>query len=155
MRCFFPVLFFITILSSPFYSCSNSEAIPPPPDSQTQVFANYLAYNFNDSIVSARHVYIVISKKDSRENISIIMNKIRPQLLLRDERNFSTIISSAVPLADSLLPPGKIKTDWDGAIDKLDLPLSGVTIIRTIKNKIVNVFSVSAGDIEHANDLFN
>lgn len=144
MCCRFTHLSTLVVLSAVLlYSCSNSQATAPPPDPQTERFANYLRYNFDDSIPNAPHVYILIARKDARENISKLLLKMRPQLLAEDARNYSSIISAAVPIADSLLPKGSIKTDWDGAIDKLILPLSGITIIQTRDHKIVKLFQAS------------
>jgi len=155
MRFFFSILISIAILSTAFYSCSNSQATPPPPDPQTELLKSYLQFNFGDSIVTANHLYILIAKKDARENIAAILEKIRPRLFLKNPTSYSTIISVDMPIADSLLPAGKVKTDWDGAIDKLKLPLSGVTLIQTAENKFVKLLPLTVENADQENMIAN
>ncbi len=133
------------------FSCINSKTSSPPPDSQTQEFSTYLKNNFDDSISHPHHLYILISKKDSRENISSILKKISHKLSGKQSDTYSTIISSGIPLPDSLLPPGKILTDWDCAIDKLKLPLTGVTLIQTSENKLTDLLPLTMENADNEN----
>ncbi|MCX6311532.1 MAG: hypothetical protein NT084_07825 [Bacteroidetes bacterium] len=56
---------------------------------------------------------------------------------------YSSIVSVNMPIDDSMMLPGKIHTDWNGAIDKLNLNLSSVTLIQTENNKIADILPLS------------
>jgi hypothetical protein len=148
------LLFFICI-SLFFISCEPSEATVPPVDPQTETFANYLSYNFGDSIGSGHHLFILITKKDSRENVSSILNTLHQWATEKLAHSCTTIISSDMSVADSLLIKGSIKTDWDGTIDKMKLPLSGVTIVLTANKKIEKIFALTTENVKNEDELID
>ena len=152
MRHFLSTAISIWILTLLFNSCdsgSHSDFIQT--DSQTKTFSSYLKNNFGDTIESEHHLYILIAKKDLRENISQIVRKISGKLLQRENSSYSTIISSNIQLADSILPQGKILTDWDDAIDNMKLPLTGVTLIQTSDNKLFDLLPLTTENVDNAN----
>ncbi len=135
---FIPIIFSVL-----FFSCSASEAIPPLRDPTTEKFSSYLQLNFADSIPNSHHLYILISKKDSRENVSKILSRLKMEMRNKKTETFTSIISVNMPIADSLILPGKIHNDWDAAVDKLGLNLSSVALIQTEKNKIADILQLS------------
>lgn len=140
---FFFLLFFLNIFLSLFFSCSSSDASPPPVDPATEKFSSYLKNNFADSIPYQHHLYILVSKKNSRENVAKILSRLKMEMKNKKTENFSTIISVNMPIADSLILPGKIHNDWDAAVDELGLNFSCVTFIQTEKNKIAEILQLS------------
>jgi hypothetical protein len=136
-------IFILTIFSLLFFSCSTSVATPPPLDPATEKFSMYLKLNFEDSIPNTRHLYVLISKKDSRENVSKILSRLNVEMGNKKPETYSSIVSVNMPIDDSMMLPGKIHTDWNGAIDKLNLNLSSVTLIQTENNKIADILPLS------------
>jgi hypothetical protein len=127
------ISFFIIALIN--FNCSSSEAVVPP-DVKTGKFSSYLKENFDDSIGSAPHLYFLIAPKDSRQNISLVLARLKDELKNITRQNYTMIISANVPVADSLIPKENSRTDWDNAIEELGFNFSGVAIVQT-KNRCV------------------
>ncbi|MDQ3108876.1 MAG: hypothetical protein M3R17_03185 [Bacteroidota bacterium] len=121
------------------FNCSSSQATPPAPDRLTEKFSAYLKANFDDSIPGENHLYFLIAKKESPENISQILLRLKDELRQMPKEHYTMIFNAAVPVPDSLIPKGNSQTDWDGEIEKLELNLAGVTIIQTTGHKVNDV----------------
>jgi hypothetical protein len=118
--------------------CCNSQASPPPVDPSTKKFSAYLKANFDDTIPAARHLYFLIAKNDSRENISVILARLKEELKAMPKDHYTMVFSVNMPVADSLIPKGNSHTDWNGALEKLEMNLAGVTILQTVDHKVVD-----------------
>ncbi|HTL82643.1 MAG TPA: hypothetical protein VL651_13110 [Bacteroidia bacterium] len=117
-------------------SCDNSAATTPPSkDATTLALEHYLADNYGDSIGDEKCFYVLVSKKATTERIAMKMKFLKDIFSASPKTMISIIISSAVPLQDSL-QFATTKTDWDGAVDKLSIVNSSVTVIRTANGKI-------------------
>ena len=132
------LIFFLLLVSISIFNfgCSSSQATPPSIDPLTKKFSAYLKENFDDSIPEDHHLYFLIAKNDSRENISLILARLKDELKSMPKQHYTMIFSVNVPVADSLIPKGNSNTDWDGAIEKLEMNLAGVTIIQTANGKV-------------------
>ena len=125
------------------FSCSSSEAVTPPRSPKTEKFSNYLRENFDDSIPAEAHLYFLVTKKDPREKITVILNRVETELKDMPKSRYSMIFSVNVPLADSLIPKENSRTDWDNAIEKLEFNLSGVVAIQTRDHAIIDMLQLN------------
>lgn len=134
-------LFFSLLLTGIAFTnfcCSSSQATPPSVDPSTKKFGTYLKANFDDSIPAAHHLYFLISKNDARENIYVILARLKEELKTMPKDHYTMIFSVNVPVVDSLIPKGNSHTDWNGALEKLEMNLAGVTILQTADHKVID-----------------
>jgi hypothetical protein len=120
-------------------NCSFTQTAPPPVDPTTKKFSAYLKANFDDSIPAEHHLYFLITKKESRENTVMILARLKEELKTMPKQHYTMIFSVNVPVADSLISKGNSHTDWDGAIEKLEMNLAGVTVIQTADRKVNDI----------------
>lgn len=143
MRITFSLLLFSGFFSAViFSSCQQSIANTPPPDPVSQAFASYLRSNFGDSIGTAPHLYLLVANKGGRDQAVQKMKRLKKLLNDLPMNKTTVFISCDMPLPDSLLPIGKCRTDWDGAVDHLDFLTGGVTILRTQNGQIETLETV-------------
>lgn len=131
-------IFFLLLFSS----CQFTDARLPA-DSRTAALSSYLKVNFGDSIPSQKHTFVLVSDKDSRQNVAAILHELRPELQARKRETYSFILSADMPVADSLLPSG-VRTDWDGALDRLKLVTAGVVLVQTEGGRISTIKPLTA-----------
>jgi hypothetical protein len=130
---------FLTILSVLNFCCSSSEALPPQSSPATKKFSAYLKANFDDSIPAENHLYFLITKKEKRENTLVILARLKEEMKNIPKQHYTMIFSVNVPVPDSLIPKGNSHTDWDGAIENLELNLGGVSIIQTADGQVMDM----------------
>lgn len=133
-------IFILLILIAEIYCSCNPVQSAPLTDPLTENFRVYLKVNYDDSIPKSPHLFILVSKKDSRENVAGMLNRLNSEIEHRKAETITSVISVNMPLADSLLPHGKIHTDWNATIDKLNFNLSAVTLLKTDSNKVIAIF---------------
>lgn len=131
--------FFSAVL---FSSCQQSVANTPPPDPASLAFDTYLRSNFGDSIGTDAHVYLLVANKGGRDQAAQKMKRLKKLLNGLPLNKTTVFISCDMPLPDSLLPIGKCRTDWDGAVDHLGFLSGGVTILRTQNGQIETLETV-------------
>lgn len=124
-------------------ACQFTDARTPAPDPRTTSFTSYLKINFGDSIPSQKHTYVLVSDKDSRQNVAAILHELRPELQAMKRETYSFILSVDMPVADSLLPSG-VRTDWDGALERLKLVTAGVMLVETENRCISTIKPLTA-----------
>ncbi len=127
---------FSGIILTTFFSCSTKPSTESIEDPNTEKFSSYLMRNFEDSIPFENHLFILITAKDSPQNIIPILSRLKNEMSGIPKTKYTMIFSSAIQLPDSLKPKSGSYTDWNLEIDKLDLNLAGVSIIKTSNNRI-------------------
>ncbi len=125
-----------------FIACQFTDARLPA-DSRTAALSGYLKVNFGDSIPSQKHTFVLVSDKDSRQNVAAILHELHPELLAKKRETYSFILSADMPVADSLLPSG-VRTDWDGALERLKLVTAGVMLGETEGGRISTIKPLTA-----------
>jgi hypothetical protein len=136
-------LAFLFQVSVFLFSCASKETASSPPDPATENFNAYLRLNFDDSVPGNPHLFILISKKASRENTAEILDRLKNEVQDEKTNSITSILSVNMPVADSLIPKGNLHTDWNAALDKLKINSSAVTLIRTDSCKIREILPLT------------
>jgi len=113
-----------------------------PTDHTTTVFAYYLKTAFGDSIRNEKHTYVMIPRmgcKGCRENALSVLHR---EIIKLGDKNLTYIFSPSVNLADTLVQPCKFMIDNSELIDKINLPISNIAILKTENGKVISLVSV-------------
>ncbi|HET6992532.1 MAG TPA: hypothetical protein VFJ43_14460 [Bacteroidia bacterium] len=113
-----------------------------PPDRNTEVFAYYLKTAFGDSIRNEKHIYIMIPAigcKGCRTDALVVLHN---EIIKSGEKNATYILSPSVNLADSLIRPCRFLIDSSGLIDRINLPISNIAILKTSNGKVISLVSI-------------
>ncbi|HEU4718107.1 MAG TPA: hypothetical protein VFU15_09745 [Bacteroidia bacterium] len=124
------------LLTVSLFSCTGSNATAALPDRNTRIFDAYLSINFSDSIPSSGRNYLCVTRKTPAREITEQLRTVKKLLRKGKLENWHVIVSSDALVPDSLLPAIPITTDWDGAIDRLDIFQCGLSVVKTSGGKI-------------------
>jgi hypothetical protein len=119
-----------------------------PPDQKTAVFSYYLETAFADSIPDNSHTYIMIPSigcKGCRIDALSVLHK---EIIKSNAKNVTYIISPSVNLTDSLINPCEFMVDKSGLIDRINLPISNIAILKTEKGKLISLVSIRSEMID-------
>jgi hypothetical protein len=129
------VLIFISAMA-----CSPS--IKNAPDQQSTVFSYYLKTSFNDSIPDEEHIYILVPALGCKGCRAEALAVLHHELIKSGKKNVSYIFSSSVNPSDSVVEPFNMQIDSSGLIDKINLPVSNIAIIKTANGKVISLTSI-------------
>lgn len=112
-------------------------------DKNSSVFAYYLRTAFGDSIPCEKQYYILVPQngcKGCRQSeMQILHDEVLNFQLNNKLKNLQYIISPRAGADLNLIKPAPVRIDSVGLIDKINLPLSNITIIRT-ENGMISLF---------------
>lgn len=131
---------FLMIGVSFFLACNDSHE--PAVDKTTAVFSYYLHAAFGDSIRKEKQTYVLIPKigcKGCREGA---LAELHQEIIKSGEKHLTYIFSPSVNLADTLVKPCNFLIDKSELIDKINLPISNITFIKTENGKVISLVSV-------------
>ncbi|MCA6364104.1 MAG: hypothetical protein IM638_13775 [Bacteroidetes bacterium] len=126
--------FFFFLLCLPaliaLHSCGGNEPKPLPPQESlpTRVFRKYLHDVFADSIPQQRHVYIMVPGKGCKGCMANTLERVRQ---LRPDSTYTTIIISSINTLPEEMYPVPFLFDEKGVMERINLRISNVTVIRT------------------------
>ncbi|MGL4596020.1 MAG: hypothetical protein ACRCYO_00740 [Bacteroidia bacterium] len=111
-------------------------------DKQTEIFNYYLHQAFSDSIATLPQLYVLVPRNSCKGCIQAQMRKIRSSIAPYGSIACAGIVApESVSLAsmDSICPT---KIDTLGLLDRINLPISGITLIHTENGRVVGIFAV-------------
>lgn len=121
-------------------ACSDSKQ--ETSDQTTTVFSYYLKTAFGDSIRNEKHTYVLIPKMGCKGCREDALRELQLQIVRSGKKNITCIFSPAVNLADTLLNPGNLLVDTSELIDKINLPISNIAILKTERGKVISLQSI-------------
>ncbi|CAN5233056.1 hypothetical protein BH09BAC5_BH09BAC5_13240 [soil metagenome] len=130
----FPLFLFLLSLSNCRPDSNQISAVNP----NTQKLSSYLKINFDDSIPTDEHLFILITKKENAATEEIILSRLKKELLNAGKNNYTVIIGADNAVSNSIETFENKRIDWDGAIEKLNLNLSGVTLLKTSEKNVID-----------------
>jgi hypothetical protein len=130
MRTALTFLFFLIL-----FSCGNSHS--KPVDTQTKIFSHYLYTAFGDNIAQTPCVYVLVPRNSCKGCLQNQLRKVKAAIAPYSSTPcFGIVAQESIPIAslDSICPT---KTDTLGLLDRINLPISGITLIRTDNYRVV------------------
>ncbi len=111
-------------------------------DKQTTIFNYYLHQAFNDSIATKPCLYVLVPQNSCKGCIQMQLRKIRSAIAPYGSISCLGIVApKTVSLAsmDSICPS---KTDTLGLLDRINLPISGITLVHTENRRVAHIVAV-------------
>ncbi len=133
----FPYLIFLLVV---LIACNDSKQ--EIRDQTTVVFSYYLKTAFADSIPDKKHVYILIPKLGCKGCRQDALNELQQQLVNSGEKNYTYIASPSSESTSTLTGHGIFRVDSTGLIDKINLPVSNIAILKTENGKVISLVSI-------------
>lgn len=130
-------LFFITVV---MIACSSA----PKRDPQSEVFAYYLRSAFGDSIPDAKHTWVLVPQNGCKGCRQSELALLHEELRMTGVQELEYVFSPDVPVPVTLVRPAGYRIDDKGLIDKINLPVSNITIIQTENGRILQLHEVTA-----------
>ena len=121
-------------------ACNPSK--PAGADKTTTVFSYYLKTAFGDSIRNEKHTYVLVPITGCKGCRSDALILLHDEILKSGEKDLTYIFSPALQAADSLAKPCKLLIDTSALIDRINLPISNITIVKTEKGKVISLVSI-------------
>lgn len=120
------------------HSCSGNETKSAGAQESlpTRVFRKYLHDVFADSIPQKRHVYIMVPGKGCKGCMANTLERVRQ---LRPDSTYTTIIISSINTLPEEMYPVPFLFDEKGVMERLNLRISNVTVIRTEKSRVLDM----------------
>ncbi|GAB4144217.1 MAG: hypothetical protein Fur0041_19180 [Bacteroidia bacterium] len=132
-------LAFLIIVS--FISCDqNTDHIGI--DYHTGTFRKYLLNTFGENIPEEKHVFILLRTTVADEEYKSNMTMLNQLLEEKHTSEVTGIMSFNLQMPLELHPPVLLKTDWDNAIDRLQIPMDAITAIVTKNREIEDIIIV-------------
>jgi len=118
-----------------------------PSDKQTDIFSNYLGAGFGLSIPAHIHHYILIPKMTCKGCVNGKLQDELPFLQEEVRAGRLTLITSNLQVLDE---PLKQKlgflTDTQGSLDRLNLRIRNMAVVRTKDHRVSSITSVQTDD---------
>lgn len=130
-------LLFVTVL---MIACSTT----PKRDPHSEVFAYYLRNAFGDSIPAAKHTWVLVPENGCKGCRQSELAMLHEELRKTSVQELEYVFSPDVPVPVTLVRPAGYRIDKQGLIDKINLPVSNITIIRTENGRIMQLHEVTA-----------
>ena len=121
-------------------ACSH----PQQRDQRSQVFAYYLRKAFGDSVPEQKHTWILVPENGCKGCRQSELALLHEALRTTGVQELEYVFSPDVPVPVTLVRPAGFRIDQKGFIDKINLPVSNITIIQTEKGRVVKLHEVSA-----------
>lgn len=133
----FAVFFFLAAC----FACHSPEVVP---DRTTAIFSYYLQNAFAKTIPAESRYYILVPElgcKGCRQSELLLLDE-----TTRKNRNAAIeyIFSPKVPVPSSFAFHSQVKIDSLSLIDKINLPISNITIVRTENKKVTLLKEITA-----------
>jgi hypothetical protein len=123
-----------------FASACASDAPPAQADKPTRVFSYYLRTAFNDSIPVTPQLYMLVPQTGCKGCMVRQLGTLADSLRLENSVPVQLILARKIAGSDSLRPfVQQSRFDTHALMDRIDLPVAGVTLIKTNKGKVVAV----------------
>lgn len=117
-------------------------------DKNTTVFNFYLKSAFNDSIADEPKIWILAPTAGCKGCRQSEMGIVHKEILRLRIKNVEYIFPEKMPVNDSDILPCKYRIDKKELIDRINLPISNLTIIRTSRGKIDLLKEISSDRID-------
>jgi hypothetical protein len=137
-------LFLLTVAL--LFAC-NGKLQKQEADPNTKVFSYYLRTAFNDSIPQEKRLYILVPKNGCKGCRSGALYEVRNSISPAQANEVITIVAPDLGYIDSLLP-GKVYHDTDDLIDRINFPVSNITLVKTENGKITSLRQVRTETID-------
>jgi hypothetical protein len=124
------------------FAISCGEINDPPVDKTSAVFSYYLKEAFRDSIKQEKETYILVPKvgcKGCREDALHVLQKEAEKSGIK---NLTFIISPSVTLPGDFSQSAIVLVDTSDLIDRINLPVSNIAILKTEKGKVISLVSI-------------
>ncbi|CAN5900543.1 hypothetical protein BH11BAC7_BH11BAC7_15430 [soil metagenome] len=131
-------LFFLAVC----FSIACKETPVKNEDKTTAVFSYFLKTAFDDSIKEAKQVYILIPKMGCKGCREDALRTLQQEINQRGNQNITYIFSSAVLIADTFAAKQNVLIDSTGLLDKINLPISNITILKTDKKQVNSIVTI-------------
>lgn len=132
-------LFSFLLLTSVF-ACHSPETA----DKTTDVFAYYLRNAFGSSIPKENRSYILVPENGCKGCRQSELTLLREAIGEKRNDAIEYIFSSKVAVPPSFANSTQLKIDSLCLIDKINLPISNITIIRTENEKVTLLKEITA-----------
>lgn len=121
-------------------ACSDNKPQPEAPKEslQTRVFSQYLKQTFTDSIPEEKHVYILVPGKGCKGCMANTLDRIRQ---LKPDSTYTTVIISSISTLPEELFPVPFLFDEKAKMERINLRISNVTVLRTEHKRIQDMRS--------------
>ncbi len=113
-----------------------------PVDHNTETFRYYLREAFGDSIPAEKHTFIMIPETGCKGCREGAMGVLHREVIKTGSAGITYVLSPDVTLHDSLIRPCELLRDTSGLIDKVNLPLSNISFVKTENGKVVSIVNV-------------
>jgi hypothetical protein len=122
-----------------FAACASDPA-PKQSDKPTRVFNYYLRTAFDDSIPAAPQLYLLVPQTGCKGCMVRQINTMAESLRAENNLPVQLIMARNISDIDSLTSyVQQSRFDSLGLMDRIDLPIAGVTLIKTEKGSITSV----------------
>jgi hypothetical protein len=123
-----------------FLAACTSDSVSEQPDKTTRIFNYYLRTAFNDSIPVTPQLYLLVPQSGCKgcmiNQISTMADSLRKQ----NKLPVQLILTRKISGIDSLQSfAEKSRFDTQALMDRIDLPIAGVTLIKTEKGCVTSV----------------
>jgi hypothetical protein len=108
-------------------------------DKQTQIFQHYLSTAFHDSLRADPQVYILIPRNSCKGCLYAQLKKIKSELVQYTNTPSQGIIAWETIPDSSLKNICPSKIDSLDFMDRINLPIGGITLIYTNQKKVIEL----------------
>ncbi|MCU0432327.1 MAG: hypothetical protein MUC87_02600 [Bacteroidia bacterium] len=123
-----------------FIAACASDTAPRQPDKPTRVFSYYLRTAFGDSIPQEAQMYMLVPQNGCKGCMVRQLGTLAESLRTENSLPVQLILARKISGTDSLRPfIQQSRYDTHALMDRIDLPVAGVTLIKTSRGKVVSV----------------
>ncbi|MDQ3108873.1 MAG: hypothetical protein M3R17_03170 [Bacteroidota bacterium] len=110
--------------------------------SVTDIFSYYLKTAFGDSIPKEKHLFILVPETGCKGCREDALHILHDEAIKTGRTGITYIFSPKVHFNDLMTAPYKTLTDSSMLIDKINLPISNITFIKTAHGKVESINAI-------------
>ncbi|MGL5891363.1 MAG: hypothetical protein ACRC3B_15845 [Bacteroidia bacterium] len=123
-----------------FFAGCASDPAPKQPDKPTRVFNYYLRTAFGDSIPATPQLYLLVPQTGCKGCMVRQISTMAESLRTENNLPVQLILARKISGTDSLQSfAQQSRFDTQALMDRIDLPIAGVTLIKTEKGRVISV----------------